>query len=81
MIVVDASFGYLLPLEEKAAAPLAGGIANMGDQCGMLCGAALATGAQAYRLFGPGPVVGTGQSGTAYDHLLCRYHLSSCEPR
>ena len=34
--------------------PLAGGIANMGYQCGMLWGAALAAGAQAYRLNGPG---------------------------
>lgn len=36
-------------------APLAGGIANMGYQCGMLWGAALAAGAQAYRLYGAGP--------------------------
>jgi len=35
--------------------PFAGGIANQGYQCGMLWGAALAAGAQAYRLFGPGP--------------------------
>lgn len=35
--------------------PLAGGIANMGYQCGMLWGAALAAGAQAYRLYGSGP--------------------------
>ena len=35
--------------------PMAGGIANMGYQCGMLWGAALAAGAQAYRLFGSGP--------------------------
>jgi len=35
--------------------PLAGGIANMGYQCGMIWGAALAAGAQAYRLHGPGP--------------------------
>jgi hypothetical protein len=55
MGVVDASFDHPLTLEEKAAAPLAGGIANLGYQCGMLWGAALAAGAQAYRLFGPGP--------------------------
>ena len=35
--------------------PLAGGIANLGYQCGMLWGAALAAGAQAYRHYGPGP--------------------------
>lgn len=34
---------------------LAGGIMGNGYQCGMLWGAALAAGAQAYRLFGPGP--------------------------
>ena len=34
--------------------PLAGGIANMGYQCGMLWGAALAAGAQAHRLYGSG---------------------------
>jgi hypothetical protein len=43
-----------LKIEEKAAGPLAGGIANMGYQCGMLWGAALAAGAQAYRLIGAG---------------------------
>ena len=35
--------------------PLAGGIEQMGFQCGQLWGAALAAGAEAYRLFGPGP--------------------------
>ncbi len=35
--------------------PLAGGVASMGYQCGMLWGAALAAGVQAYRLYGPGP--------------------------
>jgi len=35
--------------------PFAGGIANQGYQCGMLWGAALAAGAQAYQLYGPGP--------------------------
>jgi hypothetical protein len=55
MGVVDASFGYPMKVEEKASMPLAGGIANMGYQCGMLWGAALAAGAQAYRLHGPGP--------------------------
>jgi len=55
MSVVDSSFNHSLKLEEKASNPLAGGIANQGYQCGMLWGAALAAGAQAYRLLGPGP--------------------------
>ncbi len=55
MSVVDASFDHPLPLEEGATAALAGGILQSGYQCGMLWGAALAAGAQAYRLYGPGP--------------------------
>jgi hypothetical protein len=55
MSVVDAAFDHPMKPEEKAAAPLAGGIVNNGYQCGMLWGAALAAGAQAYALFGPGP--------------------------
>ena len=41
--------------EENAVAPLAGGIMQHGYQCGMIWGASLAAGAEAYRLFGPGP--------------------------
>ncbi len=39
--------------------PLAGGVMGYGYQCGMLWGAALAAGAQAYRLYGPGPLAET----------------------
>ena len=35
--------------------PMAGGVMQQGYQCGMLWGAALAAGAQAYRVLGPGP--------------------------
>lgn len=55
MSVVDDSFGHPLKAEEKATMILAGGIAAQGYQCGMLWGAALAAGAQAYRVFGTGP--------------------------
>lgn len=55
MSVVDGSFDHPLRLEEKASAPLAGGIMQQGYQCGMLWGAALAAGAQAFRRHGPGP--------------------------
>ncbi|MFC1893216.1 hypothetical protein ACFLYR_04160 [Chloroflexota bacterium] len=54
MRVVDRSFDHPLELEEYAAIPFYGGIVNHGYQCGMLWGTALAAGAQAYRLFGPG---------------------------
>ncbi len=52
MSVVDNSFGHPLKAEEKATMILAGGIAGQGYQCGMLWGAALAAGAQAYRVYG-----------------------------
>jgi len=54
MGIVDASFDHPMKSEEKASMPLAGGIANMGYQCGMLWGAALAAGAESYRRYGPG---------------------------
>ena len=54
MGVVDRSFDHPMKREEKASIPFAGGVANMGYQCGMLWGASLAAGAQAYRLHGPG---------------------------
>jgi hypothetical protein len=43
-----------MKVEEHAAMPLAGGLMQ-GYQCGMLWGAALAAGAQTYRLWGPSP--------------------------
>ncbi len=52
MSVVDDSFDHPLEVEEKASMILAGGIAGQGFQCGMLWGAALAAGAQAYQVFG-----------------------------
>ena len=55
MSVVDCSFDHPLKLEEEASMPLAGGLVNQGYQCGMIWGATLAAGAQAYRLLGPGP--------------------------
>jgi hypothetical protein len=58
MSVVDRSFDHPLKLEENASAPLAGGI-MLGYQCGMIWGAALAAGAQAHRVLGPGPLAET----------------------
>ena len=60
MSVVDRSFDHPLKLKEEAVMPLAGGIMQYGYQCGMLWGATLAAGAQAYRLLGPGPQAETG---------------------
>ncbi len=55
MGVLDRAYGHPLEAEENASNPLAGGIVQHGYQCGMLWGSALAAGAQAYRLYGPGP--------------------------
>ena len=43
--------GNLKPIEEKASDMLAGGIAQKGEQCGMLWGGSLAIGTVAYRKF------------------------------
>lgn len=53
--VLNRAFGHPMKTEERAVMPLAGGIMQYGYQCGMLWGATLAAGAEAYRLFGPGP--------------------------
>jgi hypothetical protein len=55
MSVVDRSYNQPLEIEEHAVMPMAGGLMQYGYQCGMLWGAALAAGAQAYRLLGAGP--------------------------
>lgn len=51
---MNRAFGHPSRREEHAAAPLAGGIARNGYQCGMVWGSALAAGAEAYRRFGAG---------------------------
>jgi Putative redox-active protein (C_GCAxxG_C_C) len=53
-----------MELEQRAAAPLAGGLMR-GYQCGMIWGAALAGGAQANRIFGKGPQAEAGAIITA----------------
>jgi hypothetical protein len=57
--VLDRAFEHPLDLEEKATSPFAGGIMQHGYQCGMIWGAALAAGAEAYRRYGTGPKVET----------------------
>ena len=51
---MNRAFGHPSALEEHAAAPLAGGIARNGYQCGMVWGSALAAGAEAGRRSGAG---------------------------
>ncbi len=52
--VLNRAVDQPLECEERAADPLAGGMMR-GYQCGMVWGAALAAGAQAYHILGKGP--------------------------
>jgi len=53
--VLCRAFGQASKAEEQATVPFSGGIVQHGYQCGMIWGAALAAGAHAHRLLGPGP--------------------------
>lgn len=53
--VINLAFDHPMTEEEHASSPLAGGILLHGYQCGMLWGATLAAGAQAYHAHGAGP--------------------------
>jgi putative redox-active protein with C_GCAxxG_C_C motif len=53
--VLNCAYNHPWEPEEKAALPFAGGIMQHGYQCGMIWGAALAAGVQAYKLHGAGP--------------------------
>lgn len=55
--LLNRAFGHVKEGEEKAAMPLAGGIMQKGHQCGMLWGAAMAIGAEAYRQDPEGDIV------------------------
>lgn len=48
--ILNREFGHPKELEERAADTLAGGILQEGHQCGMLWGASLAVGAEAFRI-------------------------------
>jgi hypothetical protein len=50
--LMNREFGHFNEFAEKAATPLAGGLLQMGHQCGMVWGASLATGAECYRRYG-----------------------------
>ncbi len=47
--LLNREFGHPKEVEERAIDPLAGGIMNLGHQCGMLWGSALAVGAESFR--------------------------------
>jgi len=47
--ILNKAFTHSNKIQEQAMNPLAGGIMNQGQQCGMLWGASLASGAEAFR--------------------------------
>ena len=55
--ILDREFGHPQEEEEKAIDPLAGGILQLGHQCGMLWGASMAIGAEALRRYDPGRAI------------------------
>ena len=61
--ILDREFGHPREDEEKAIDPLAGGILQQGYQCGMLWGASMAVGAEAYRRKGTRTVLLQSPSG------------------
>jgi hypothetical protein len=57
--ILDREFGHPREEEEKAVDKMAGGILQQGYQCGMLWGASMAVGAEAYRRYeDPGKATG-----------------------
>jgi len=48
--ILNREFGHIKEQQERASDSLAGGIMQKGHQCGMLWGASLAVGAEAYRI-------------------------------
>jgi Putative redox-active protein (C_GCAxxG_C_C) len=51
MYLLNREYGHNNELEEKAADPLAGGVMQLGFQCGMIWGAVMAAGAEAHRRY------------------------------
>ena len=67
--ILDREFGHPRDEEEKAIDPLAGGILQQGYQCGMLWGASMAVGAEAYRR-NNNPGQATGLTILATQHIM-----------
>ena len=50
--ILNRDFGHPMEMEERAIDPMAGGIMQQGYQCGMIWGASMAAGAEAFRSCG-----------------------------
>ena len=65
--ILNREFGHPLEHEEQAADPLCGGIMQQGYQCGLICGAALAVGAESSRRRDEvGPAIGLAIEATMF---------------
>ncbi|MCK5704260.1 MAG: C_GCAxxG_C_C family protein, partial [Cyclobacteriaceae bacterium] len=49
--ILNREYGHIKRIEERASDPFAGGIYQQGYQCGMLWGASMAAGAEAFRRY------------------------------
>jgi hypothetical protein len=67
--ILNREYGYPKPAEEYAADPFGGGIMQRGYQCGMLWGASLAVGAEAWRRY-PDHGQSVAAAITATQHLM-----------
>jgi len=67
--LLNREFGHPMDEEEKAIDPLAGGILQQGYQCGMLWGASMAVGAEAFRR-NENPELATGMAILATQSLM-----------
>ena len=65
--ILNREFGHPLENEEQAADPLCGGIMQQGYQCGLICGATLAVGAESSRRRDEvGPAIGLAIEATMF---------------
>jgi len=70
--ILNREFGHPMEEEEKAIDPLAGGILQQGYQCGMLWGASMAVGAEAYRRY-DNPDQAIGSAILATQHVMTSF--------
>lgn len=80
--ILNREFGHIKEHEERALNPLAGGIMNQGYQCGMLWGAALAAGAEAFRKHqDPDMAITTAVTATRHitDSFIKRSNTADCK--
>lgn len=74
--ILNREFEHPNEMAELALNPLAGGIMNQGHQCGMIWGAALAVGAQAFRKY-ENEDLATAVAVTAAQHIVDSYEKRS----